>query len=114
MAGAAAVSEDARVPRAKPADAAYLRRVGARLRELRTERGLTQDAVAERAGLVPHYISYIEAGKNNLPLCTLRALVEDGIGATLGELFEARAPARAARKPRARPAPAKGRPRRLR
>ena len=41
---------------------------GARLRALREEQGLTQDALAKRTGLTPGAISRLERGHNGMPL----------------------------------------------
>jgi DNA-binding XRE family transcriptional regulator len=48
--------------------------LGLRLRKLREERGLTQEAAAERAALHAKYLGVIEGGKANATLGTLVAL----------------------------------------
>ncbi|WP_409014956.1 helix-turn-helix transcriptional regulator [Archangium sp.] len=50
-----------------------LRRVGERLRELRLERGLTQEQAAEAIGLHPKHMIKMEQGNANLTLATLVA-----------------------------------------
>jgi transcriptional regulator with XRE-family HTH domain len=45
--------------------------VGKRIRELRKARGLTQEGVAESAGINPKYFGSIERGEVNLSLSTL-------------------------------------------
>ncbi len=47
---------------------------GARIRELRHERGLTQSDVAERAGVSLKYVSQIERGSRNPTLGVLLQL----------------------------------------
>ena len=48
-----------------------LKALGARIRELRRERGLTQEELAERAGLHSRYISRIELGGANFGVSVL-------------------------------------------
>lgn len=52
-------------------DDAILRAVGARVAELRRERGLTQDALAQRLGVSTKYLQRLEHGNENLTLRTL-------------------------------------------
>lgn len=47
------------------------RRIASRLRELRLERGLTQEAVASRAGLALRHLQKIEAAQVNLTIESL-------------------------------------------
>lgn len=56
--------------------------VGKRLRELRKNRGLSQEKMAETAGVNPKYYSEIERGKRNITL-----KVMDKISASLGITF---------------------------
>ena len=49
-------------------------RVGARVRELRSGRGLTQLALAERSGISRPSIANLEAGRQNVSLRRLCAL----------------------------------------
>lgn len=46
-------------------------RLGDTVRELRSEHHLTQEAVAERAGVHPNYVSDIERGKRNVAVVNL-------------------------------------------
>jgi transcriptional regulator with XRE-family HTH domain len=48
--------------------------LGRAVRELRTARGLTQEALAEAAGLHPRYISDIERGRRNVGIVNLAKL----------------------------------------
>ena len=48
-----------------------LRLFGERLRELRTERGLTQEQLAEAAGVDRNYIGQIERGERNVALVNI-------------------------------------------
>lgn len=80
-----------------------LGRLGFRLRRLREDHGLTQEEVASRAGFTAKYVSECERGLRDLPLTTLRAIVEDGLGASLGDALPnvRAAPAEKAALPRA-------------
>lgn len=49
------------------------KRLGMRLRELRTHRGLTQEQAAEMIGIHPKYMPRVEAGRANLTVDTLIA-----------------------------------------
>ncbi len=76
--------------------AAVLRRrplVGARVRQLRTERGLTQPQLARRTGLNVGYLSQVETDKASPSLETLAAIA-DAVGVPIAWLLveEARPP----------------------
>jgi transcriptional regulator with XRE-family HTH domain len=51
-----------------------LRRLGARVREQRRNRGLTQEALAEALDLSVAYVSLIERGGRNPPYTTVVAI----------------------------------------
>ena len=50
------------------------KRFGARVRELRHDQGLSQEALAERAGLDRTYVSGVERGVRNPTLSTIERL----------------------------------------
>lgn len=50
------------------------RRLASRLREIREQRGLTQEEVAHSAGMAPRHIQKIEAGEVNVTLRTIARL----------------------------------------
>lgn len=64
------------------------RRFGARIRELREARDLTQEDVAFAAGLDRSYLSGIERGKKNLSLVNIHRIAK-ALGVNAAELFGA-------------------------
>lgn len=48
--------------------------LGARVRDLRRSRGLTQEGLAEQLGVTPRYLAGIERGERNLTLDSVDAL----------------------------------------
>jgi transcriptional regulator with XRE-family HTH domain len=61
--------------------------LGVRLKSLRTERGLRQKELAEKAGLTPSLVSQIESGKLTPSLHTLGRLA-GALAVPIGTLFE--------------------------
>ena len=61
---------------------------GLRVRQLRTERGLSQEAFADLAGLHRTYIGSIERGEQNISLENIQKLAAT-LGISLAELFAA-------------------------
>src|SRR5215207_2467660 len=60
-------------------------RLGERVRELRRERGLTLEALAERSGVSRAMISKVERGEKN-PTLVVAAKVAEGLGVSLSQL----------------------------
>src|SRR3712207_8525832 len=60
--------------------------LAARLRGLRTDRGLSLDALAERAGVSRSMISLVERGESSPTAAVLNRLAT-GLGVTLASLF---------------------------
>lgn len=61
-------------------------RLGKNLRDRRTRKGLTQQEVAERAGITPAFLSYLEAGNRKGSLDTYHRVAE-ALGVGLRDLF---------------------------
>ena len=61
-------------------------RFGSRVRRLRNERGLSQEAFADLCGLHRTYIGSIERGEQNLSLLNIERLAST-LGESLAELF---------------------------
>ena len=73
------------------------------LRNLRRRRKLTQESLAERAGMDRSYVSGIERGKHNVPLDTICRLAW-ALGIDVRDLLTPSAAATAKRKRAGRPA----------
>ncbi|MGN7360400.1 helix-turn-helix domain-containing protein [Paenibacillus sp. SAF-054] len=67
-------------------DKDILLRVGARIRELRKEKGLTQEALGEKGGFHFSYIGQIERGEKNVALLNL-AKIAEALGVDISQLF---------------------------
>ena len=61
--------------------------LGARIRELRKERRLSQEKLAELSDVHRNFIGFIERGERNVGVLTLIALAQ-ALGIHLAELFE--------------------------
>jgi DNA-binding XRE family transcriptional regulator len=62
------------------------RRIGARMRELRTAKGISQEAFAEACGLHRTHMSLLERGRINATISTLHH-VSKALGISLSEFF---------------------------
>lgn len=60
--------------------------IGARIKELRAKKGITQERLSERMEINPKYLSSIERGKENPTLNTLIKLSES-LEVDIGEIF---------------------------
>jgi transcriptional regulator with XRE-family HTH domain len=72
-----------------------LRPLGAQLRRLRLDRQMTQETLAELAGLNYKYIGRIELGKAD-PGADVLVRLARALGIAVGEIFETITPARSA------------------
>ncbi|HAP70338.1 MAG TPA: transcriptional regulator [Flavobacteriales bacterium] len=61
-------------------------RLGIRVKQLRTEMGLSQERLAELANLDRTYIADIEAGKRNVSITVVEKLAE-ALSLSISELF---------------------------
>ena len=62
-------------------------RVGNRIRELRSQTGLSQEKFALKIGTDRTYFASVELGKRNIALKNIEKIA-NGLGVTLSELFE--------------------------
>jgi len=63
----------------------YLKALGREIRRHRRAKKLSQEQLAERAGLHRNYIGYLERGENNARILTLFQIA-DALGIGLAEL----------------------------
>ena len=57
-------------------DEGFQRLVGAKIREIRKSRGVSQESFADLCGLHRTHMSLVERGKLNFTLSTLRAILD--------------------------------------
>lgn len=69
------------------ADSKLLQQFGKRIRDLRTERGLSQEKLAEQTGFHRTYIGMVERGERNLSLINIGKLA-DFFEVSLSELLD--------------------------
>jgi transcriptional regulator with XRE-family HTH domain len=74
------------VPPKPPSSHPVLTGLGRRVAELRLERGLTQERLAERLRVAPRYIQQIEGGRQNIEVLTAHRLAK-ALRVELVELF---------------------------
>jgi transcriptional regulator with XRE-family HTH domain len=60
--------------------------LGATLRQMRHERGLSQQALAERSGVSRNFLAQVERGESRPTVATLTRIA-DGLGTTVSELL---------------------------
>ena len=66
---------------------ASLKRLGKRIKQLRRSMVITQEELAERAGVHRTYVSMIERGEKNVTVLSAQK-VATALGVSLSELFE--------------------------
>ena len=64
------------------------RKIGARIRELRKLRGISQEALARRTGLSRPYLSTLERTGGANPTVETLAILAEALGTALGDFFE--------------------------
>lgn len=62
-------------------------KLGARIRELRKQTGLSQEKFALKIGMDRTYYASVEAGRRNISICNIKKIA-DGLEVTLSELFD--------------------------
>lgn len=62
-------------------------KIGLRIKELRTEKNLTQEAVAWKAEVDRTFMNHVENGKRNVSVDTLTKIICTGLGISFKEFF---------------------------
>lgn len=75
------------MPQTRPRADEWLRNFGYRLRQVREDAGLSQAALADKAGLHVTYVSSMERGRRNVSLVNIHALAE-ALGVNPGQLLD--------------------------
>lgn len=61
-------------------------KIGKRIRELRTQTGLSQEKFAQKIGMDRTYFASVELGKRNISIVNLEKIA-NGLNVSLSELF---------------------------
>ncbi len=64
-------------------------KIGQRIKEIRTEKNLTQEAIAFKAEIDRTFMNHVENGKRNLSVETLEKIICNGLEISFQEFFEA-------------------------
>jgi transcriptional regulator with XRE-family HTH domain len=62
-------------------------RIGLRIKELRTEKELTQEAVAFKADVDRTFMNHVENGRRNVSVETLSKIICNGLGLSFHDFF---------------------------
>ncbi len=62
-------------------------KIGLRIKELRTEKELTQEAVAFKAEVDRTFMNHVENGKRNVSVDTLTKIICSGLGMSFKDFF---------------------------
>jgi len=62
-------------------------KIGLRIKELRTEKNLTQEAVAWAADVDRTFMNHVENGKRNVSVDTLMKIICSGLGMSFKDFF---------------------------
>lgn len=69
------------------ADRAKLKNLGSRIRRMRTEKSISQEELADRAGVHRTYVGMIERGEKNITVLSAEKIAA-ALGVSISELFE--------------------------
>lgn len=63
-------------------------KIGQRIKEIRTEKNLTQEAVAFKAEIDRTFMNHVENGKRNISIETLEKVICSGLEVTFKDFFD--------------------------
>lgn len=63
-------------------------KIGERIKELRTSKNLTQEAIAFKADIDRTFMNHVENGKRNISVGTLEKIICNGLETSFKEFFE--------------------------
>lgn len=63
-------------------------KIGQRIKDIRKEKNLTQEAVAFKAEIDRTFMNHVENGKRNISIETLEKVICSGLETTFREFFE--------------------------
>ncbi len=63
-------------------------KIGKRIKEIRTVKNLTQEAIAFKAEIDRTFMNHVENGKRNLSVETLEKVICNGLEVTFKEFFD--------------------------
>ncbi|TKC00857.1 helix-turn-helix domain-containing protein [Pedobacter cryophilus] len=62
-------------------------KIAQRIKELREQRGLTQEALAYKSDVDRTYMNHVEKGKRNISIINLEKIIVNGLEVSLLEFF---------------------------
>jgi transcriptional regulator with XRE-family HTH domain len=62
-------------------------KIAKRIKELREQKGFTQETLAYKSDVDRTYMNHVENGKRNISIINLEKIIVDGLGFTLQEFF---------------------------
>lgn len=62
-------------------------KIALRIKELREQKGFTQETLAYKSDVDRTYMNHVENGKRNISIINLEKIIVDGLGFTLQEFF---------------------------
>ncbi len=63
-------------------------KIGERLKEIRTQKSLSQEAVAYNAEIERSFVTHIENGRRNVSVETLEKIISNGLKISFQEFFD--------------------------